>query len=542
MKKTILSAVMAFGVLTTGLLSSIPAHAGGYLTNTNQSISFLRMPAQNAVISVNGAYFNPAGVGFLSNGWHTSFGWQVIHQTREITSTFTPFKDGIYNDGKDQKKFKGLTNVPFLPSLDLAYVHGKFFGSFHFGVVGGGGKADFKDGLGSFEGQIAGLHTVANMLTQQIAGKKVFNGYGAKIGVLGEQYYFGGQLNLGYRINEHLSVSAGARLLYVNAKSDGSLRDIQLRMGNAVMPASDAIMLALKGAAAQNPMLGNYINKQFLAMADAKLKALTSDKALKCTQHDWTIAPILGIDYKIGKFNFAAKYEFKTVVSLQNETDRNDVNIPMYADGERFRNDIPAMLSVGAQYTPIEKLRLNIGYNHYFDKQCKQFNSLTLKNDKQDNLKSNPHEFIFGAEYDINKIYTISGGVQKTIFGFGKDGAYISDMNYSIGSWTAGIGGRININDRMSVDIAYFHTFYESFTKDMADYNGIGAGYASKLTAAMNSPQFKGFIAAHPELGPVLQSPKVQQMIAQASQLKLPGKDKYFRTSHVFGVGFNYKF
>ena len=37
------------------------ALAGGFLTNTNQSVQYVRNPAQNAVISVGAAYFNPAG-------------------------------------------------------------------------------------------------------------------------------------------------------------------------------------------------------------------------------------------------------------------------------------------------------------------------------------------------------------------------------------------------------------------------------------------------------------------------------------------------
>ena len=57
-------------ILTAALTAAtVSAFAGGYVTNTNQNVAFLRNPAQNAVIGVQGAYFNPAGAAFMNNGW-----------------------------------------------------------------------------------------------------------------------------------------------------------------------------------------------------------------------------------------------------------------------------------------------------------------------------------------------------------------------------------------------------------------------------------------------------------------------------------------
>ena len=57
------------------------ATAGGILTNTNQSINFLRNPARDAAIGLDGVYSNPAGVAFLPEGFHLAFNWQYAHQT-----------------------------------------------------------------------------------------------------------------------------------------------------------------------------------------------------------------------------------------------------------------------------------------------------------------------------------------------------------------------------------------------------------------------------------------------------------------------------
>ena len=47
------------------LAATTSANAGGILTNTNQSIDFLRNPARDAAIGLDGVYSNPAGVAFL---------------------------------------------------------------------------------------------------------------------------------------------------------------------------------------------------------------------------------------------------------------------------------------------------------------------------------------------------------------------------------------------------------------------------------------------------------------------------------------------
>ncbi len=77
-------------VLSGTLLSTAMAvNAGGILTNTNQSVSFLRNPARDGVIAIDGVYSNPAGVAFLPKGIHLSFNNQSAFQTRTIRSGIT---------------------------------------------------------------------------------------------------------------------------------------------------------------------------------------------------------------------------------------------------------------------------------------------------------------------------------------------------------------------------------------------------------------------------------------------------------------------
>ena len=88
------------------LAAATTAQAGGILTNTNQSIDFLRNPARDASIALDGVYSNPAGVAFMPEGLHIGFNWQYAHQTRTITSTNDFFKYGRKNNGQATIQFK----------------------------------------------------------------------------------------------------------------------------------------------------------------------------------------------------------------------------------------------------------------------------------------------------------------------------------------------------------------------------------------------------------------------------------------------------
>ena len=119
---------------------STTAMAGGILTNTNQSIDFLRNPSRDAAIGLDGVYSNPAGVVFLPQGFHLGINWQYAHQTRTITSTNEVFKYGKKNNGNITKTFEGVADAPCSPSIQAAWNKGNWSMQFNFSVPGGGGN------------------------------------------------------------------------------------------------------------------------------------------------------------------------------------------------------------------------------------------------------------------------------------------------------------------------------------------------------------------------------------------------------------------
>ena len=108
MKKT--KKIVAIALLA--LVSVCPAMAGGILTNTNQNVAFLRNPARDGAIGIDGVYVNPAGVAFLPEGFHLGLNWQYARQTRTIVSTDPLFALGKKNNGKTEKSFEGVAEAP----------------------------------------------------------------------------------------------------------------------------------------------------------------------------------------------------------------------------------------------------------------------------------------------------------------------------------------------------------------------------------------------------------------------------------------------
>ncbi|MBQ8521251.1 MAG: hypothetical protein IJ456_07745, partial [Bacteroides sp.] len=173
MKKLFLMSAMA-------LMVSIPTFAGGLLTNTNQNAAFLRNPARDAVIAIDGVYSNPAGIAFLPQGFHLSLSWQAAFQKRQMEVSNPLF--GMNTDGKGADRyFEGVAKAPIIPSFQAAYViNDKWSVSAQFAVGGGGGKCEFDNGLPMFEELIGG--TLYGAQAQS---------YGLSQNLVGEQYFYG---------------------------------------------------------------------------------------------------------------------------------------------------------------------------------------------------------------------------------------------------------------------------------------------------------------------------------------------------------------
>jgi hypothetical protein len=524
MRKILLLTVTIYTV-TTNLF------AGGLLTNTNQNVHFLRNPARDASTEIDAVYSNPAGLAFIENGFHLSLNIQSAFQTRTIVSTLESFS--MYG-GNQSKTFKGEASAPVVPSFQAAYKKEKWTFSGSFAVTGGGGKATFNNGLASFEAPISMIPT---LLTRK--GVPTTQ-YSVNAYMEGSQIIYGLQLGATYKITDYLSAFGGFRMNYVNNNYEGYLRDISINPTHPVLNPTGKMMLAtnffnnamqaaqnastslqpvivggagdltinqlvtlgqmnqiqadqLAGGLGLSPEIAgnltvNQIQNAYNMAANEYEESAnnTKDKELDCSQTGWGVTPVIGMDFKWEKLNVGVKYEFNTHLNVENKTKRDDTG--QFPDGVNTPHDIPALLTVGVSYEILPVLKASAGYHHFFDKQAK------MANDRQKYLKRGTNEFIFGVEWDALKWLQLSGGVQRAIYGLG-DG-YMTDLSFNVSAWSFGVGAGFKLSEKLSLNVAYLWSNYDTYTKKSDNYNGTG----------------------------------------------LSGTDVFTRTNKVFGVGMDYHF
>lgn len=501
--------------LTAAIASSSVSFAGGLLTNTNQNVAFNRMMSREASIGIDGVYYNPAGVVFLGEGHHLSLNWQLAYQTRTIKNGYDLFKNNV-NNPITPREFKGEAFAPVIPSLQYAYNKGRWSFQANLALTGGGGKCTFDNGLGSFEkivGETAmGACGLAGALDGAAKGalgaaypKNIFSEmfgtdgkYSYDSYMHGRQYYYGISIGAAYKVSDNFSAFAGLRTVYASCNYYGYVRDI--KVGNTPL---------------------------YTVLDPSKTDA--ADILLSCDQTGLGFTPIIGIDYKTGRWNFSAKYEFKTRMRLKNKSvnqapsignlagnlrtaliakgvpevvvDNKILGDPTvqavmggikskfdtalgeavgeYEDGKKIAGDIPAYLTLGAGYAPTDDLRINVGFHWFDDKNATSYNNRNKKLDR------GTLEYNAGAEYDINKRFTVSAGWQCTSYGLSDE--YMDDKSFVVSSNSVGVGGVIRLTSRMKLNVAYFHTFYEH--KKTSDESTVGTNtlnYTSDYTRNNN--------------------------------------------------------
>ena len=457
--------------------------AGGVLTNTNQNATFLRNPARNAAIAIDGVYSNPAGIAFLPEGFHLSVSWQAAFQKRQMDATNNLFQMNANNQSAN-RFFEGETNAPVIPSFQAAYViNDKWSVSAQFAVGGGGGACEFAEGLPMFEELIGG-----------IVYKNNGTSYALNQNLTGEQYFYGFQVGATYKLTDNFSVFGGARGVLANCNYTGAIANIKANGKDAAEYATlsndaktAAENYAAQAAAAQ--AAGNMTAAAQLAGAAEQyaaaavqagtVAALIGDYKLDCAQSGFGITPIIGVDWNLGKLNLAAKYEFRTKIELENKSKNSDnlamlaTSVPavaVYADGAKVRSDIPALMTLGAQYEITDNFRAMVGGVYYWDKDAK---GTPIK--KGDNT----WEANFGLEWDVTDKIMLSCGGQRTQFGF--DDADMSDTNFFTGCSSLAIGGAYKFSEKMKLNVGYMHSFYD--THKFTNANGTACSYTRKNDA-----------------------------------------------------------
>jgi long-subunit fatty acid transport protein len=478
------------------------AFAGGLVTNTNQSAAWARMLVRDASTSIDAAYFNPAGLTKLSDGFHLSVSNQSIFQERSITNSLYPGEE-----------WKGSVSAPFFPNFYAAYKTGKWAFSFGFTPIGGGGSAKFDNGIPMIEMLVSQLPSAFTSLGAN--GNYTYNA-----SFEGSSIYLGIQGGISYAINDMISVYLGGRYVMAKNTYTGSITDVSLSSVNPSMPlltnatltgaatsyqeGGDNLQTAFDGgtptatpvSAAEpsgGPISSGLIalgyNPATLDLGTAQTifygaavnlttgAAYLADKNLDVEQTGSGFTPIIGANLSLmdNKLNIGLKYEFKTNMEVTNNTTQDVMVSPtetMYPDGEIYDADMPAMLSIGVNYKFSDKFSSQIGYHTYFDKKAgwSEIDHPVNTNEKLSLIDNNYWEFGLGFEYKITDKFLASFGLLRATTGV--NDYYHDDMSYSLSSNTFGLGGAYMINDMITLNFGGYNTWYT--TRTILDPNGGG--------------------------------------------------------------------
>lgn len=427
------------------------AFAGGILTNTNQSARFARLMALEASTRADAAYYNPAGTIKLGEGFHFTFSNQSAFQKRIINASSPLFAGSL--DKQTNKEYVGTASAPIIPSLQAVYRKGSWALSGSLAVTGGGGKATFNNGLPLFE---IGAAQVPALIKQLSQGAMNPTRYSVDQYMTGSNFIYGAQMGGAYEINKMFSVYGGFRLNIVNNKYEGYLRNLQTDLGGVMTspsPIFNQAIATLEAAGADQ----STINSLYLLS-----KAGSEDGAhLNSKQSGWGVSPIVGFHFNYDKLSIGAKYEFKTALNVENKTKIDDTgknNTGMFGDGVNTDHDIPALFTIGASYQVLPQLNVSVGYHRFFDKDAE------MDKGKQKKLDGDTNEYLFGVEYQIDKMFLVSAGGQITRYGMADD--FQSDLSFSVNSYSLGFGGAVNVAKNVQINVGYFFTDYTDYSVD----------------------------------------------------------------------------
>jgi len=325
MKKLLVKPILVlFFVASAAVLS---AGSLDYLSNQNASY-FLNMAGVSATDGAEIVPYNPAGTALLDKGFYLD----VTSQT--LFKFYSESEDRVLNED-----YKLNNPTPFLPSLAAVYNFGKLGAGnlsvyLNGGICAGGGSLDWSDGT-------VGTNAYPAQIAKQVSSGPppvpTSPAAGSSSSLEVSSVYYGLGVGVGYSfLDDMLSASAGVR--YVMAKRTGAM---------------DASMNF------STPAIGG---------------AWTLDVNYEYTQEARGFTPIFGFDARpIKGLTLGLRYEMETELEFEWDIDSLSATVSnplvnsvatklktqLNTDGEKFNQNLPQIISFGAEYDFNPKLTMN---------------------------------------------------------------------------------------------------------------------------------------------------------------------------------------
>jgi long-chain fatty acid transport protein len=288
-----------------------------------------------------------------------------------------------------------------------------------------------------------------------VLAQDFFNSGATRVGALA-----GGATSYSTALTGMFGMGVDPNTLLIDGESVGlsttDIATISLIMGAAGVPPNATTTLGQSNGVltASAPVFGN----QAIALGNSAAQA--ADKEVDVEQTGTGITPIFGINFKLSdKLNLAVKYEMQTSLDLITKVYDNK-GAGIFIDGDTTIADMPALLGMGFEYKPNEKLLFTGSMNLYFDNNVDYDGSSDVNVNM---IEKNFTEWGFGAEYTVNDKLRASIGWLGTFTGVNDN--YNSDQRYSANTNTFGGGFGYRISPMIDINIGGSYTVYDTADK-----------------------------------------------------------------------------
>jgi len=339
MKKILFGCIALLSTISYG--ASIDALA-------NSTTAYMGNTAQNATLTTEAVYYNPAGLVHLEDGNYISVGGQLSNITYEIE--------------KGGKEYKANDPLGIIPNLSYIHKNGDWAFYGNTGGAAGGPTLNYEDGV-------------------PLLDDLLVKGTGT---VEGKNAYAMANFGTAYRLNNEWSVAAGVKYIYaqrnikIETSSDSEVPNILPNPTSRTLPANGSYDAERTAQGFGGTFGVNYKPNDRMNMAltyNSKVK-LEFEADSKGSGYLGAILPAIAAN--------PAGAALAPII-----------------DGDKRWRDLPAELKYGVSYKMTDKWTVMGGGNYYFVSEA--------DTDGKDGFE-NGWELNVGTEYQVSQRWTLTTG------------------------------------------------------------------------------------------------------------------------------------
>jgi long-chain fatty acid transport protein len=404
MKRTVLLSLASILVLA----GSVAGSNIDYLSNrsANYIRNFMRNAATDGADLVS---YNPAGLVFLEEGLHLSFGNQFI--LKDYTIDAVP-----YWDTDTTVVYESTKPTLLLPDLYAVYRTGDWAAFGAFTVPAGGGSLDYEDGIYAMPLLETGLQQMFH------PGASVCFAVMDEGFIEAGSQYLAGTAGVAYAVSDILSVGLAGRYTTAKRTFDGA---------------------------------GDFT----VTWVDSTVHQMPVSRVLDVEKTASGFNGIISMDLMpAAGLNVAIRYETPTNLEFETRVNENswaEYGLPdsSFTEGYLQRRDLPAVFAGGVSYQVSPDLRFGTIWNYYFVEDAAEDSLDGLDDDYTDGW-----DLGMGLDYQVAPRALVGLGYLYSSLGGSED--TFSDFEYNLDCHCLGGGVRYSLNDDMALTLAGGRNLY----------------------------------------------------------------------------------